>query len=72
MKKEDLNVIPTVNKHKWDKITDTCTKCGVQRRIKTYYNKSATFILGKITEYFINNEWTTTIPNCNSIKKIKS
>ena len=47
MKQEDLNVIPTVNKHKWDKITDTCTKCGVQRRKRIIYTKSVNFILEK-------------------------
>ena len=69
MKEENLNTVSTVNRHKWDKITDTCTKCGIQRRTRNVYNKSATFILAKVTEYFINNEWVTTVPNCNSIKK---
>ena len=69
MKEEDFKHNSIVNNHKFDKITDTCTKCGVQRRKRIIYNKSVNFILGKVTEYFINNEWISTIPNCNSIKK---
>ena len=69
MEKEILNKVTTFKQHKWDKITDTCVNCGVKRRKRIYYSKSATMILAKITEYFVNNEWTSSRPNCDLIKK---
>lgn len=50
-------------RHKWDCL-DTCIKCGVKRQTKPLYVKSMSIKKGNIIEYFVNNEWTTNIPNC--------
>lgn len=53
-------------RHKWDYITDTCINCKVLRRTKQLYRKGQLVKAGKLTEYFVNGEWVTEIPDCIS------
>ena len=51
--------------HKWDLITDTCTKCGLVRRIHLLYSKDGFYKTSKrVTEYFIDRKWITKRPEC--------
>jgi hypothetical protein len=51
--------------HKWDIITDTCIKCGLERRNKRLYFKGTLTKSGYLTEYLVNNEWIANVPECN-------
>ncbi len=50
--------------HDWDLILDTCNKCGLQMRVKQLYTKDGMFRCGKLTEYLVNNKWTSVRPEC--------
>lgn len=50
-------------RHLWDKIDDTCKRCGLKREIE-YIGDG---FIGKVSyKFFVNEKWTLNLPECTS------
>ena len=51
-------------RHKWNCITDTCERCGIERRKKPMRTSYTLIVKGMMTEYKVNGDWVGQLPAC--------
>ncbi len=56
-------------RHLWDKIDDTCKRCGLKRELE-YSGDGFYSIRGKQYKYLVDNKWTLNLPECSGSKSI--